>query len=274
MPYAPAGSLDVWYELHGEGPPLVLVMGLGGGGDAWAPLLPLFDGFTVVTLDNAGTGRTRDRATGAPPEPPYSTAGLAADLAELLRRLERGSAHVVGVSMGGAIAMHLAAREPALVRTLTLCATWQRTDALLARVFAFREPLLERGGEAALQEYVALWAWAPRYWEEGGPAVASTAALISQGDTEAWTEAERRRYLGHLRASIEHDAEALLPAIAAPTLVLVGDEDVLTPLRFAGAIAATVPDARLEVVPGQGHAFAFEDPELFAQLVRDFAGRQ
>jgi aminoacrylate hydrolase len=270
MPFVPSGPLDVYYEVHGEGPPLVLVMGLGVDGRAWLPLLPLFDDFGTVVFDNAGVGRTVDRATGEPPEPPYSTVGFAADLAALLRHLDRGPAHVVGVSMGGAIAMHAAALEPDLVRTLTLCATWPRADGLLRQIFALRRPLLERLGEPDLQRYVALFAWAPRYWEEGGPALAATAGLISQGNAALWTGAERRRYLGHLQASLEHDATAALALISAPTLVLVGDEDILTPLRFARAIAAAVPHARLEVVPGQGHAFSFENPELFARIVRGF----
>ena len=144
MPFAAVGPRDLHYELTGDGPPLVLVMGLGVGGEAWRPLLPLFEGYRTLTYDNAGVGLTRDRVTGAPPEPPYATEGFADDLAGLLRTLELGPAHVVGVSMGGAIAMHLAAREPSLVRTLTLCATWPKADGLLRQVFAFREDLLER----------------------------------------------------------------------------------------------------------------------------------
>ena len=61
-----------------------------------------------------------------------------------------------------------------------------------------------------------------------------------------------------------------LPRIAAPTLVVVGDEDVLTPVRFARAMAAFIPGASLEIVPAHGHAFSFENPELFASIVREF----
>ena len=172
MPFAAVGPRDLHYELTGDGPPLVLVMGVGG--EAWRPLLPLFEGYRTLTYDNAGVGLTRDRATGAPPEPPYATEGLADDLAWLLRALELGPAHVVGVSMGGAIAMHLAAREPSLVRTLTLCATWPRADGLLRQVFAFREDLLERLGPEGLLRYVSLFAWGPPSWEAGGVAVAAT----------------------------------------------------------------------------------------------------
>lgn len=271
MPYAPVGEVDLYYETHGSGPPLVLVMGLGVDRRAWLPLLPLFEGFTTVILDNAGVGETRERATGLPPEPPYSSERFAGELAGLLDHLALGPAHVVGVSMGGTIAMRLAAVRPELVRSLTLCATWHRTDGWLRQIFAFREQLLRELGPTPLLRYVSLFAWASRYWEEGGVAVTSTEALISQTNTLAWSEDEVRRYLGHLHAAIEHDAAALLPRIAAPTLVLVGDEDVLTPLRFGRAMAEQIPDARLEVVPGQGHAFCFEDPELFARLVRAFA---
>ena len=73
MPFAAVGPRDLHYELTGDGPPLALVMGLGVAGEAWRPLLPLFDGYRTLTYDNAGVGLTRDRATGAPPEPPYAT---------------------------------------------------------------------------------------------------------------------------------------------------------------------------------------------------------
>lgn len=274
MPYAPVGEREVYYELHGSGPPLVLVMGLGVDHRAWVPLLPLFAGFTTLIFDNAGVGATRDRETGLPPEPPYSVPRFADDLAGLLRHLELGSAHVVGVSMGGAIAMELAWRAPELLRSLTLVATWQRTDGWLRRIFAFRERLLADLGAEALLSYVSLWAWASPYWEDEGIAVTSTEQLISQTDTQAWDEGEAERYLGHLRAAIEHDCEERLSRITAPTLVVVGDEDVLTPVRFARALAARIPGARLEIVPAQGHAFSVENPELFASIVRTFVTRR
>lgn len=274
MPYAPVGERDVYYELHGSGPPLVLVMGLGVDHRAWVPLLPLFEGFTTLIFDNAGVGATRDRETGSPPRPPYSVRGFADDLAGLLRYVELGPAHVVGVSMGGTIAMELAWRAPDLLRSLTLVATWQRTDGWLRRIFAFRERLLTDLGAEALLSYVSLWAWASPYWEGEGIAVTSTEQLISQTDTPAWDEDEAERYLGHLHAAIEHDCDERLPRITAPTLVVVGDEDVLTPVRFARALAARIPGARLEIVPTQGHAFSFENPELFASIVRAFVTRE
>lgn len=98
--------------------------------------------------------------------------------------------------------------------------------------------------------------------------------MISQTDAQAWDGGEAKRYLGHVRAAIEHDCDERLPQITAPTLVVVGDEDVLTPVRFARALAARIPGARLEIVPAQGHAFSFENPELFASIVREFVTRK
>lgn len=270
MAFAPVGDLDVYHEVHGDGPPFVLVMGLGVDHRAWIPLLPLFDGFTTVIFDNAGTGRTRRRADGLPPPPPYSTARLGDDLAGLLGHLDLGPAHVVGVSMGGAVAMQLAIRHPRTVRTLALVSTWHRADGWLREIFAFRRPLLEQLGPEALLRFVALWAWGSSSWQPGGIAVSSTERIVAQA-AGAWDDGERERYLGHLDASIAHDCEELLAGIAAPTLVVVGDEDVLTAPRFARAIADRIPGARLEVVPGRGHAFAFEDPERFAAIVTAFA---
>ncbi len=276
MPTAAAGDLDVYYELHGGGPLLALVMGLGVDHRAWLPHVEdLQRSFTCLIYDQRGVGGTTDRATGARPSPPFSIEGFAADLAGLLDQLALRPAHVCGVSMGGTIAMVLAAERPDLVRSLALHATWHRTDAFLRAIFEFREPILRRLGPAALQHYVSLFAWAPTSWASGIAATPAdlTGALISGSDTAAWSEEETAGYLGHLRAAIEHDATGRLGRIQAPTLVTVGDQDVLTERRFADALVTGIPRAELQVLPGVGHAHCFEEPERFRDLTRAWVAR-
>jgi len=155
---------------------------------------------------------------------------------------------------------------------LTLCTTWPKADGLLRQVFAFREDLLEGLGPEGLLRYVSLFAWGPPSWEAGGVAVAATEALVGSG-APVWDDGERRRYLGHLRASVEHDATGVLGAIRSPTLVLAGEGDILTPVRFARTMVDAIPGATLELAPDRGHAFPFEAPEEFARRVRAFLER-
>ena len=186
--------------------------------------------------------------TGATPEPPYATEDFADDLAALLRHLELGPAHVVGVSMGGAIAMHLAAREPSLVRD---------ADALRDLAEGGRPP------PAGLRA-------SARCCSSGSAPRASSGTSRSspggrpRGSRAAWRWPRPRRSSGRTRpsgtrrrggaTSVTYAPRSsttrteALPAIEAPTLVLVGDADILTPVRFARAMAATIPTARLEVV--------------------------
>jgi 3-oxoadipate enol-lactonase len=268
-----AGELLVRNVVDGHGPPLVLVMGLGVDHRAWLPHIELLRGeHTCVAFDQRGVGETRTLA-GERPRPPFSTAGFADDTAALVRELELGPVHVCGVSMGGAIAMELALRHPELVASLALHSTWHRADALLRAVFELRGPILDGLGPRALQRYVALWAWSPAAWERGagGDPAAATEELISRDPGADWSAGEREGYLGHLRAAIEHDAEARLGEIRARTLISVGDADILTEERFARAMAERIPGARLELVPGGGHAWCFEQPERFCRLQAAFA---
>ncbi len=276
MAYAAVDDLDVYHELHGDGPLLVLVMGLGVDHRAWLPHVEdLAQDHTCLIYDQRGVGATRERATGARPRPPYSISGFADDLAGLVRAVGLGPGHICGVSMGGAIAMDLAGRHPDVVATLALHATWHRTDAFLKAVFELREPILHALGPTALQRYVGLWAWAPQHWERqfGAQPVADTAELISQGDAERWTAEDVECYLGHLHAAIRHDASGLLGAISAPTLVTVGDADILTERRFADAMVSAIPGAELQVIAGAGHAYCFEDPPGFRALMRAWLAR-
>jgi pimeloyl-ACP methyl ester carboxylesterase len=273
MPFARVDDIELYHEVHGEGPLLALVMGLGVDHRAWMPHVgALKDRFTCLIYDQRGVGRTRN-PDGSTPMPPYSTERFADDLAGLLDQLGRGPAHVCGVSMGGTISMQLAVRRPDLVRSLGLHSTWHLADPFLRGVFELRIPILRRLGPAALQHYVGLWAWAPQFFADNAQVapISQTGELISGSDTEDWSEAEVACYLGHLQAAIDHDCDETLASITAPTLVTVGDRDILTERRFADAMAAAIPGARLEVVPGGGHAYCFESPALFQQLVADFA---
>ena len=118
MPTVKVGDISIYYEIHGEGEALVLIMGYGGSSLGWFRQIPVFSrGFKVVAFDNRGTGRS-DK-----PDIPYTMKMMAGDVAGLLEAIGIDAAHIYGVSMGGRIAQEFALRYPEKVVSLILGCT-------------------------------------------------------------------------------------------------------------------------------------------------------
>jgi 3-oxoadipate enol-lactonase len=118
MPTKKVGDINIYYEIHGKGEPLVLIMGYGLSSAAWSPVLPaLAQKYKVITFDNRGAGKS-DK-----PDGPYTMDMMAGDLAGLLDAIRIKAAHIFGISMGGMIAQHFALRYPERVRSLILGCT-------------------------------------------------------------------------------------------------------------------------------------------------------
>ena len=251
MPHTSRG-FRLYYERHGEGEPLLLITGFTISGAVFEPILPLYtQRFECVLYDNRGSGRSRT------PLHPTSIPELAADAAGVIDELGLGSAHVCGLSMGGMIAQELAIRFPDRVRGLVLGGT---------------TPGGPRAFRPALNELSALGlSIAGAFREEGRPWLA--AAVFSEsfrreqpGEVRrlltffARHRARPHGVMGHWWASVYHDTTARLHKIQAPTLVMHGGEDAMSPLANARFLAERIPDAELAVVPGAGHAYMLEDP--------------
>jgi len=146
MPYAIINNIRMHFEVSGKGDPVLLINGLSAPAASWAlQAKALAPHFMVVTFDNRGVGETD-----LPGEPMYSIGQLADDAAAILKHLKLSRAHVVGASMGGAVGMELALRQPRLVRSLTLACTWVEGDARFLHTLeswislAYRVPIEER----------------------------------------------------------------------------------------------------------------------------------
>ena len=161
MPKVRVGDIELHYVEHGEGDPLLLVMGFGGDHLAWGLQMPAFAArHRVIAFDNRGVGQT-----GAP-DAPYTTLEMADDAVGLLDALGIERAHVLGVSMGGMIAQELALNHPGRVRTLQLHCTYARPDGyILALVDAWRRIRTTFDHEHSLRT-IALWLFAPATFNE------------------------------------------------------------------------------------------------------------
>jgi pimeloyl-ACP methyl ester carboxylesterase len=246
----------MYYEWHGQavGTPVVLVMGLGGDCTAWAfQLAALAPRYRVLVFDNRGAGRTDA------PDVPYTTPGMAADLLGLLDGLGIDQAHLLGLSMGGAIAQEAALAAPGRVRSLQLHATWAGPspylEALIRAVRAVRAQL----DREAFHRALAVWLFTPETFARQ-PELVELVVQRATGDPHA---PPAHAYLRQLDAALGHDARARLPRLRCPTLVAVGSQDLLTPPPLSRELARLVPAARLEILDGAGHGALWEAPAAF-----------
>lgn len=264
MPKARVRDLTMHYVEAGEGEPLVLIMGLSGDHLAWGfQLQALAERHRVLAFDNRGAGQTHAA------DAPCTIATMAADTLGLMDAVGIERAHVVGVSMGGMIAQELALAAPERVRTLHLGCTLARPDphlnALLAtwRVVRTALPL-----DVALRA-MALWLFAPTTWNERGEFVEmllQTALANPYPQTVAG-------FVRQTEAIAGHDTLDRLAQLRCPTLVSVGEEDILVPPRFSRELAGRIPGAELRVVPAAGHVHFWERPDDFNALCLDFTAR-
>lgn len=247
-------GVDLAYQRRGTGRTLVLLAGQANNHRWWDGVREDFHAaHSTLTLDQRGTG-----ASGAP-HGGWSTRRFAEDVIAVLDALGVDEADVYGTSMGGRVAQWVAALHPGRVRRLVLGCTSPggphavERDGGVRRALAGSDPVAVR---AALTELMYTPAWLARH---PGP-------YRTLGDPDMPRHARH----GHLLASNGHDAWDALPSITAPTLVLHGDEDRLTPPDNVPLLTARIPDARSRLFPGARHAYFEECRQEAGALVRDF----
>jgi pimeloyl-ACP methyl ester carboxylesterase len=260
MPTLQLHDIRLYYEIAGQGDPVVFIHGLGSSARDWEYQVPFFaPRYRVVVFDVRGHGRS-DKPTG-----PYSVPLFAQDAAALIRALEAAPAHVVGISMGGMIALQLAVDEPALVRSLVVV---NSGPELVVRTFRERLMILQRFLIVRLlrmrkMEEVLSQRLFPR----------PDQAPLRQMFVERWAENDPRAYREAMRALVGWSVADRLGDIRCPTLVIASDQDY-TPVSAKEAYVARMPNARLVVIPDAHHAVTVERPEEFNQALLDFLAQQ
>ena len=255
--FADLGGRRIYFEEHGEGDPVLLVNGLGADHTAWALQTDfLKEHFRVIVFDNPGVGQSEG------PPGPYTSALFADVAAGLLRHLGIERAHVVGASMGGIIAQEIALRHTELVRSLVLHCTWGSCDAYLAALFRSWQVLARAVDQLERARAIWLWVFTPRWYRERPDALAESERLVRENPFPQGAEA----FCDQSEACISHDALDELGRITAPTLITVGDSDLLTPAYHSFAIKERMPKALLHVWPDMGHAPFWEIPDEFNRL--------
>lgn len=258
---ARVNKIDLYYESHGFGDPILLIPGLGSDANTWAPFVPKFsDRYRVVIVENRGSVRS------SIPPSPYTTVQMAEDAAALLDTLGIRRAHVIGKSMGGMIAQILAARYPEKVRSVVLASTIMKHDPYGEEMLELGRTIAEKAGLFATYRQAFLMSYSREYCMTNRSRLAEVQELMSRID-----EAEALRgYLGQSFACQSHDSRELVRQIKSPALVIVGSEDTITPPQASRDLAASIPRSELKILPHGGHGFWREFPAEVNTHVREF----
>jgi pimeloyl-ACP methyl ester carboxylesterase len=256
MPYVCIDETRLYWSECGDGPPLVLVHGLGSSGRDWAPQVDRFaERHRVLRLDLRGHGRS-ERGDGS-----YSVAQFARDVAVFLRKRAAAPAHVVGLSLGGMVALELAAGAPALVRRLVV---------------------VNSVADMRLRSWHDVWVYASRRlavqalgMRRVGRLLAHTLFVKPEQDdlrrtfVRRWAQNDKQAYLQAMDAIMRWSVADRLGRIPTPTLLVSSDEDY-TPVTAKRRMAARMPNAEVAVVGDARHALPVERPAAFNATVEAF----
>ncbi|MCE4614279.1 MAG: alpha/beta hydrolase [Desulfurococcales archaeon] len=263
MPYATVNGIKLYYEVHGEGFPLVMIMGLGADSNWW-PLRIIKEfskDYSVVVLDNRGAGRS-DK-----PDSKYTIDLMADDVLGLMDYLGIRKAHILGVSMGGMIAQSLAIRYPEVVGKLVLCVTSTGgPEAVPPTPEAMKQLLLDRSSVQVevLAEMLIETLLTKEYVEEHREELKSYIKRALQYPMPA------HAYNRQLEAILEFNAYDKLDKIRASTLVISGGKDIIIPPDNGRLLAKKIPNSRLVIFENSGHGLILQELDRFVSVVMQF----
>ena len=243
--------------------PVVLVQGLGADRTGWAMQRFAFaPRHRTVLLDNRGVGRSEK------PAGPYSLIDMADDVVAVLDDADIASAHIVGASMGGVIAQILAVNNPERVASLTLACTACRNHEWRHELMLEWVDIAQSQGMRALGAAAVRWMVGPRSLRRFAPALGLAAPLLLGAPVHG--------FVAQVQAILALDDGSMpdqLGSITAPTLVVVGNQDILTPRADSEEIAERIPGAELAVIAGAAHGLMVEHGSTFNRVVTSFISR-
>jgi pimeloyl-ACP methyl ester carboxylesterase len=267
MPTVRVGGINIYYEVHGKGEALVLIMGYTADTAWWFRELPVFSRqYRVVAFDNRGAGQS-DK-----PDVPYTMEMMAGDLAGLLEIIGINKAHIFGVSMGGMIAQHFALRYPERVSSLVLgCTTCggQHSiipDAKAMTVLADFEHMKKLSRVEIVRQTIPFLV-SPEFIDKNPSLIQELIEKMMEHP------APLHGAIRQAHAIWEHDTYEHLPEIRVPTLIIAGDADRLIPVENSRILASRIRKAELVILKNMGHGFITEAMDEANRAIFDFLRR-
>lgn len=263
MPITKANGIELYYEVHGEGEPLLLIMGLSLTSKSWFRTRPvLSEQYKVIVFDNRGVGLS------GKPNTPYSIELMVEDARAVLDAAGVDSAHVYGISMGGMIAQRFAVNYPDRVRSLILGCTTSGGEKHVQPGAEVSMLMLSRGSSTATPEEMA-WATAQILYSQSF--IENHRELVAE-DVQKRIEIPvlPYAYMLQLQACLAHDTYNEIDQIKVPVLVIHGDEDKLVPYENGVTLAEKIPNAEFLTINGAGHIYLTEANDLVNKRVLEF----
>jgi pimeloyl-ACP methyl ester carboxylesterase len=243
---------------HGDGPPLLLINGLGAPAEMWLPLVRHLKGYELITFDMPGCGRS------STPRFPLGMRALASIAATVMHRAGHAQAHVLGYSLGGLVAQEMAYRHPECVDRLVLCATTPGFPSLPPRPLAAWLMLTpSRYVDRAAAEMIVPMIAGGRTSRDREVLDANLPARLAHAPSLVG-------YLNQLYAAGGFTSHPWIRFIKQSTMIIAGDDDPLVPVPNARYLAWAIPNARLQVMRGAGHLMLIDEPRTAGGLISGF----
>jgi len=261
MPKARINGIDIYYEIHGSGEPLLMIQGLGHSSKFWFLQVPeLSKHFQTIIYDNHGIGES-DK-----PDEPYSITGDALDAVGLLDHLQIKRAHVLGVSRGGYIAQELAISYPGQVKKLVLMSTHYGGPEYLEATKELWTEFLDVAGLSVEEIYrkAAKYLTSDAFYTSNPDMVDKMVAIRMSNPQPAYA------FQHQFQGAAAFDAVERVNQITAPTLVIASKEDRVVPFWISEKLANAIPGARFVPIEGAGHLSFIEQAALINKTVTNF----
>ena len=260
--YYQNGAIRLAYEREGTGPVIIFLHGIGGNRTNWyEQQTVLSNRFCTMALDARGYGKSDD------PIEMLKFSDFADDLYALLNHLDVKLAHLVGLSMGGMIALDFCGRYPQRVATLTLA---DSSQGLGTADEATRQDFLKRRLDP-LESGLTPADLAPKMIDILVGSKASE--KVRQRLLDSLSVVRTGPYIQALKATVTTDFRSILPNIDVPTLIIVGDEDKVLPTSESRLLADAIPGAELVTIEHAGHLSNIESPDRFNAILGEFLDR-
>jgi 3-oxoadipate enol-lactonase len=265
MPFVSAtDGTRIHYEVTGKpgATPILMIQGLGASKNAWnLQRIAMATRFRCISFDNRGAGRS-DK-----PTEPFTLEQMADDAIAVLNAAGIETAHVVGASMGGVISQIVAVKYPQRVRSLTLVCTACRNHQWRQELLQSWAKTAEEKGMIEVGKEAAQWVMSPRSFRRLVPAFTWMGPLAALRP--------RHSFVSQIHAILNtrEDLVDQLSTITAPTMVIVGNQDILTPRGDSEEIAERIPNAELVVISGAAHGLMMEHSSTFNKILIEFLQR-
>ena len=260
MPHMRANGQELYYEVHGQGEPLLCVMGLAADTLSWLPQLQSFgERHRTVIFDNRDVGRS-SMAGG-----PYEIRDMAQDALALADGLELESFHLLGVSMGGAIAQEMGLAAPERVNTLTLAVTFPAGSAYARKLAEAWGSRVQRMTREQRVDELLLLTMSEAWFEDTGTVEWLRGVMLDHPHPQPADAFARQ-----IDAASRHDARDRLGSLTMPVHVIGAERDILVPVWKSHEVAELIPGSKLTVLERAHHGITLERAEEFNAAVLDF----